>query len=167
MGISGPNNRNEPKEIFAVCVCAHQKNGFSYVFSTVPLCIKSNSICDLCVLYTFYRQYNTHRCMLVVSLTIPITKFPPPPFPLSRSLYAIGLECIDIDAAVATVAASADELLLCLESLNWTPHSTLHRYVWPWAVTIYRRLFFRCTYEYTFTKKCAFEFLVLRMKSKI
>lgn len=83
MGISGPNNRNEPKEIFAVCVCAHQKNGFSYVFSTVPLCIKSNSICDLCVLYTFYRQYNTHRCMLVVSLTIPITKSPPPSLSLA------------------------------------------------------------------------------------
>lgn len=79
-----------------------------------------------------------------------VHQIPPPPSP--SLVLCMPLECIDIDAAVATVAsAAADELLLCLESLNWTPHSILHRNVWPWAVTIYRRLFFRCTFKYTFT----------------
>lgn len=83
---------------------------------------------------TFHRQY-FYVCRLHHSLRIPFTH---PPL-----IYAIGLECIDIDGAAAVAVAvatvAADELLLCLESLNWTPHSILHRDVYGYGVCVHEK----------------------------
>lgn len=137
MGISGPNNHNEQREkIFTVsecvCVCASKEwflicflVCFSLYQIKFHLCVcVSRSLCLIHILPSIY-NIRAYLCMLVVSLTI---------LSPSPSLHAIGLECIDIDA-VATVVA--DELLLCLESLNWTPHSILYRNVWLCCVCVF------------------------------